>query len=104
MENYSASDGDTKMKNKLRKDKNRGSRVRVIEAMVENASQHAWKKKITLKGRWRCTNWRLDENKKTRVKRQQVILSRRETHALINHEHTRVDKYNVFIPIDSNIK
>jgi len=41
VENYSASDGDTKMKNKLRKDKNRGSRVRVIEAMVENASQHA---------------------------------------------------------------
>ena len=38
-----------------------------------------------------------------RVKRQ-VILSRRGTCALINHEHTRVDKYNVFIPIDSNRK
>ena len=42
------------------------------------------------------------ENEKMRVKRQQVILSKRGTHALIDHECTRVDKYNVFIPTDSN--
>jgi len=41
----SGSDEDTKMINKLRKDKNRGSRVRIVEAMLENASQHAWKKR-----------------------------------------------------------
>ena len=41
VKNYSASDGDKKMKNKLRKDKNRGSKVRIVEAMLENASQHA---------------------------------------------------------------
>ena len=32
----SGSDEDTKMINKLRKDKNRGSRVRIVEAMFEN--------------------------------------------------------------------
>jgi len=49
-----------------------------------------------------ATNQR--EKEKTILKRQHVILSRRGTHALINHERTKVDKYNVFIPIDSNRK
>ena len=50
------------------------------------------------------SRWTQQTREKTRVKRQQVILSRRGTHALINHERTKVDKYNVFIPIDSNRK
>jgi len=41
----SGSDEDTKMINKLRKDQNRGSMVRIVETMLENAFQHAWKKK-----------------------------------------------------------
>ena len=41
MKKSSGSDEDTKMINKLRKDKNRGSKVRIVEAMLENASQHA---------------------------------------------------------------
>ena len=36
MKKSSGSDEDTKMINKLRKDKNRGSRVRIVEAMFEN--------------------------------------------------------------------
>ena len=56
MKNYSASDGDTKMKNKLRKarkksskrmHKNRGSRVRVVEADRE-CIPTCMKKKINL--------------------------------------------------------
>jgi len=39
------------MINKLRKDQNRGSRVRIVEAMLENAFQHAWNKKKNFQSR-----------------------------------------------------
>ena len=47
----SGSDEDTKMINKLRKDQNRGSMVRIVETMLENAFQHAWKKKTNFQSR-----------------------------------------------------
>ena len=59
---------------------------------------------VTQNKAYEHSRWTQQMKEKTRVKRQQVILSRRGTHALINHKGTRVNKYNVFIPIDSNRK